>query len=105
MPIIQALDRALKIVELFDEVTTELKITEISAKLGAVQKHRPLAPADASAPRLYRPECRVGQVQARAKAARERPARASGDGCADGRPQAFGSAVGTDGADHEPGHS
>ncbi|MCZ8517471.1 IclR family transcriptional regulator [Paenibacillus filicis] len=34
MPIIQALDRALKIVELFEEVTTELKITEISAKLG-----------------------------------------------------------------------
>ncbi|TVY08959.1 IclR family transcriptional regulator [Paenibacillus cremeus] len=33
MPIIQALDRALNIIELFDEYTTELKITEISAKM------------------------------------------------------------------------
>jgi len=31
MPIIQSLDRALKIMDLFDENTTELKITEISA--------------------------------------------------------------------------
>jgi IclR family KDG regulon transcriptional repressor len=34
MPIIQALDRALNIVNLFDEHTTELKITEISARMG-----------------------------------------------------------------------
>lgn len=33
MPIIQAVDRALRIMELFDEHTTELKITEISAKM------------------------------------------------------------------------
>lgn len=33
MPIIQALDRALKIMDLFDEHTTELKITEISARM------------------------------------------------------------------------
>lgn len=33
MPIIQALDRALKILDLFDEYTTELKITEISARM------------------------------------------------------------------------
>jgi IclR family KDG regulon transcriptional repressor len=33
MPIIQALDRALKILELFDEHTTELKITEISSRM------------------------------------------------------------------------
>lgn len=33
MPIIQALDRALKILDLFDEHTTELKITEISARM------------------------------------------------------------------------
>lgn len=33
MPIIQALDRALKIMDLFDEYTTELKITEISARM------------------------------------------------------------------------
>lgn len=34
MPIIQAVDRALKILDLFDEHETELKITEISARLG-----------------------------------------------------------------------
>jgi IclR family KDG regulon transcriptional repressor len=34
MPIIQALDRALQIVDLFDEHTTELKITEISVRMG-----------------------------------------------------------------------
>jgi IclR family KDG regulon transcriptional repressor len=34
MPIIQALDRALQIVDLFDEHTTELKITEISTRMG-----------------------------------------------------------------------
>lgn len=34
MPIIQALDRALQIVDLFDEHTTELKITEISIRMG-----------------------------------------------------------------------
>jgi IclR family KDG regulon transcriptional repressor len=34
MPIIQSLDRALKIMDLFDEYTTELKITEISARMG-----------------------------------------------------------------------
>lgn len=33
MPIIQALDRALRILDLFDEYTTELKITEISARM------------------------------------------------------------------------
>ncbi|MDD9269122.1 IclR family transcriptional regulator [Paenibacillus sp. GCM10023248] len=33
MPIIQALDRALRIMDLFDEYTTELKITEISARM------------------------------------------------------------------------
>ncbi|HIW32814.1 MAG TPA: IclR family transcriptional regulator [Candidatus Paenibacillus intestinavium] len=33
MPIIQAIDRALKIVDLFDEQQTELKITEISEKM------------------------------------------------------------------------
>lgn len=33
MPIIQSLDRALKILDLFDEYTTELKITEISARM------------------------------------------------------------------------
>jgi len=33
MPIIQALDRALNILELFDEQATELKITEISARM------------------------------------------------------------------------
>ncbi|MFC5451372.1 IclR family transcriptional regulator [Paenibacillus aestuarii] len=33
MPIIQALDRAMNILELFDEHTTELKITEISARM------------------------------------------------------------------------
>lgn len=33
MPIIQALDRALKILDLFDEHTTQLKITEISARM------------------------------------------------------------------------
>lgn len=33
MPIIQALDRALKIIDLFDEHNTELKITEISKRL------------------------------------------------------------------------
>lgn len=34
MPVIQALDRALSILELFDEGTAELKITEISARTG-----------------------------------------------------------------------
>lgn len=34
MPIIQAVDRAMRIIDLFDEYTTELKITEISAKIG-----------------------------------------------------------------------
>ena len=34
MPIIQSLDRALSILELFDEQNRELKITEISARLG-----------------------------------------------------------------------
>lgn len=34
MPIIQSVERALKILELFDEHTTELKITEISGKMG-----------------------------------------------------------------------
>jgi DNA-binding IclR family transcriptional regulator len=34
MPIIQALDRALQIVDLFDEQTRELKITEISVRMG-----------------------------------------------------------------------
>ncbi|PZE21027.1 IclR family transcriptional regulator [Paenibacillus xerothermodurans] len=34
MPIIQSLDRALNILNLFDEHTTELKITEISARIG-----------------------------------------------------------------------
>jgi IclR family KDG regulon transcriptional repressor len=33
MPIIQAVDRALQIVDLFDEHTTELKITEISSRM------------------------------------------------------------------------
>jgi IclR family transcriptional regulator, KDG regulon repressor len=33
MPIIQSLDRALRIVDLFDEQTRELKITEISARV------------------------------------------------------------------------
>ncbi|MFH5182653.1 IclR family transcriptional regulator [Paenibacillus sp. TAB 01] len=33
MPIIQSLDRALQIVDLFDETTKELKITEISARM------------------------------------------------------------------------
>lgn len=33
MPIIQSLDRALNILDLFDEYTTELKITEISARM------------------------------------------------------------------------
>ena len=33
MPIIQALDRAMQIIDLFDEYTTELKITEISSKM------------------------------------------------------------------------
>ncbi|MFC5650586.1 IclR family transcriptional regulator [Paenibacillus solisilvae] len=33
MPIIQALDRALKILDLFDEHTIELRITEISARM------------------------------------------------------------------------
>ncbi|GGG22832.1 IclR family transcriptional regulator [Paenibacillus abyssi] len=33
MPIIQALDRALNIIELFDEQTKELKITEISSRM------------------------------------------------------------------------
>lgn len=33
MPIIQALDRALQIIDLFDEYTTELKITEISSRM------------------------------------------------------------------------
>lgn len=37
MPIIQSLDRALRIVDLFDEQTRELKITEISAR---VQLHK-----------------------------------------------------------------
>lgn len=34
MPIIQAVDRALQILDLFDEYETELKITEISRRLG-----------------------------------------------------------------------
>lgn len=34
MPIIQSLDRALRILDLFDEHNKELKITEISSKLG-----------------------------------------------------------------------
>ncbi|MEH7072839.1 IclR family transcriptional regulator [Neobacillus drentensis] len=34
MPIIQSVERALKILDLFDEHTTELKITEISEKMG-----------------------------------------------------------------------
>lgn len=34
MPIIQSLDRALNILDLFDEHTTELKITEISTRIG-----------------------------------------------------------------------
>jgi IclR family KDG regulon transcriptional repressor len=34
MPIIQAVDRALQILDLFDEYETELKITEISKRLG-----------------------------------------------------------------------
>ncbi|MEB3103882.1 IclR family transcriptional regulator [Ferviditalea candida] len=34
MPIIQSLDRALKIIDLFDEMNKELKITEISARMG-----------------------------------------------------------------------
>lgn len=34
MPIIQSLDRAFQILDLFDEFTPELKITEISARLG-----------------------------------------------------------------------
>lgn len=34
MPIIQSVDRALTIVDLFDEHTRELKITEISARIG-----------------------------------------------------------------------
>lgn len=34
MPIIQSVDRALQIVNLFDEHTTELKITEISQRMG-----------------------------------------------------------------------
>jgi IclR family KDG regulon transcriptional repressor len=34
MPIIQSLDRALKIMDLFDEQSPELKITEISARMG-----------------------------------------------------------------------
>lgn len=34
MPIIQSLDRALQILDLFDEYTTELKMTEISARMG-----------------------------------------------------------------------
>lgn len=33
MPIIQAIDRALKIIDLFDEQNTELKITEISERM------------------------------------------------------------------------
>jgi IclR family KDG regulon transcriptional repressor len=33
MPIIQSVDRALNILDLFDEYTTELKITEISSKM------------------------------------------------------------------------
>ncbi|OXM87415.1 IclR family transcriptional regulator [Paenibacillus rigui] len=33
MPIIQSLDRALQIIDLFDESTTELKITEISTRM------------------------------------------------------------------------
>ncbi|MDF2962558.1 MAG: iclR helix-turn-helix domain protein [Paenibacillus sp.] len=34
MPIIQSLDRALNILNLFDEQTKELKITEISSRIG-----------------------------------------------------------------------
>ena len=34
MPIIQALDRALRILDLFDEQNPELKLTEISARMG-----------------------------------------------------------------------
>ncbi|SEN76501.1 IclR family transcriptional regulator [Lihuaxuella thermophila] len=34
MPMIQAVDRALRILDLFDEYDTELKITEISARIG-----------------------------------------------------------------------
>lgn len=34
MPIIQSVERALKILDLFDEYTSELKITEISEKMG-----------------------------------------------------------------------
>ena len=34
MPIIQAVDRAMRIIDLFDEYTTELKITEISVRIG-----------------------------------------------------------------------
>ncbi|WP_251553938.1 IclR family transcriptional regulator [Neobacillus muris] len=34
MPMIQSVERALKILNLFDEYTTELKITEISEKMG-----------------------------------------------------------------------
>ena len=33
MPIIQSVERALQILDLFDEHTTELKITEISTKM------------------------------------------------------------------------
>ncbi len=33
MPIIQAVDRALRIIDLFDEYTTELKMTEISSRM------------------------------------------------------------------------
>lgn len=33
MPIIQAVDRAMRIIDLFDEYTTELKITEISSRM------------------------------------------------------------------------
>ncbi len=34
MPVIQSVERALKIIELFDEQTKELKITEIGARMG-----------------------------------------------------------------------
>lgn len=34
MPIIQSVDRALRILDLFDEHTTELKITDISDQMG-----------------------------------------------------------------------
>jgi hypothetical protein len=55
MPIIQSVERALQILDLFNEQATELKITDIS-KLMGLSKYPPLAAENPAASRLYRSE-------------------------------------------------